>query len=596
MANETKLNMTLLLRRAAFADDCVLAAGEPGYHTGTKEFKIGDGTTTWANLPFANKAQIEALIKVVDDKVAALDGTYATDKELEDGLALKADLATYNEYVATRQLTDEQINKSVNDVDAKFASYTTTTDQNAIDAEQDRRLGVLEDTYATKTEVQEAEGRVNESLKNYYTESEADAKFETIDNVNLVRNDITEITKDGGLIDNAKSAVIGTADDAAVANTVYGAKKYAKDLVDAIPAQVDYTVTCTDEDFDATESTPAFKRHTLMQKGNPVCTIDIPRDLVVKSGRVDEATNELVLVLVNDEEIRVDVSHLIEYVTGGTAADGIITVTVDDNFVTTATIADGKLPASKFDSTVDVYVDGRIDDKIATYNTTTVAPIAAKVEGWDATKTTVDTNKATWDLAGTAVQQEAFNTFKSENTKAIEDAQAAAEQVATDFNTAMDTRVAKLENNEYGYATTTNVATAKQEAIDAAKLYADGLDHEDTTYTVAATANALEFTVTPNGKGEAQTVTLVAPTVDVGVTAITTDDSLTVDKSTGAVKISHADKYKTGKIEAAAGTEEPNFLTSVTIDQGHVTSATVQTLRSALESMTFVLDGGTSAE
>ena len=34
----TTLNMTLLLRRAAFADSCVLQAGEPGYHITTKEF------------------------------------------------------------------------------------------------------------------------------------------------------------------------------------------------------------------------------------------------------------------------------------------------------------------------------------------------------------------------------------------------------------------------------------------------------------------------------------------------------------------------------------------------------------------------------
>ena len=88
------------------------------------------------------------------------------------------------------------------------------------------------------------------------------------------------------------------------------------------------------------------------QNGKQVCVIDVPRDLVVKSGRVDKDTNELVLVLVNDEEIRVDVSHLIEYVTGGTAADGIITVTVSDDFVTTATINDGTITETKLHADV----------------------------------------------------------------------------------------------------------------------------------------------------------------------------------------------------------------------------------------------------
>jgi hypothetical protein len=45
-------------------------------------------------------------------------------------------------------------------------------------------------------------------------------------------------------------------------------------------------------------------------------------------------------------------------------------------------------------------------------------------------KDEVDTNKATWDLAGTAVQEEAFTKFKTDNDKAIEDAQKAGVDAA----------------------------------------------------------------------------------------------------------------------------------------------------------------------
>ena len=69
---ETTLNMKLLLRRAEFADSCVLALGEPGYHTGTKEFKIGDGSTTWANLPIANEAHF-ANYKTIQEAIAAVE-------------------------------------------------------------------------------------------------------------------------------------------------------------------------------------------------------------------------------------------------------------------------------------------------------------------------------------------------------------------------------------------------------------------------------------------------------------------------------------------------------------------------------------------
>ena len=87
---ETKLNMQLLLRRdSVFNSSCVLDAGEPGFEVSTNTLKIGDGVKTWAQLPIANKAAIDALIKVTDDKVVALaetvsklDDTYATDAEL----------------------------------------------------------------------------------------------------------------------------------------------------------------------------------------------------------------------------------------------------------------------------------------------------------------------------------------------------------------------------------------------------------------------------------------------------------------------------------------------------------------------------------
>lgn len=57
-----------------------------------------------------------------------------------------------------------------------------------------------------------------------------------------------------------------------------------------IPEQTDYTVTCEDSDHEATDDAPAFKRHTLKQLGKTVCTIDIPKELVVEEGKVKEVT------------------------------------------------------------------------------------------------------------------------------------------------------------------------------------------------------------------------------------------------------------------------------------------------------------------
>ena len=119
---ETTLNMTLQLRRAAFQDSCVLKEGEPGYHTETGEFKIGDGTTQWSELKLANETQIKAWIKAVDDKVAALNDTYATDSEVEAvrtalqaNIDKKLDKSTYDTYVGTHAMTDAELKKYAED-------------------------------------------------------------------------------------------------------------------------------------------------------------------------------------------------------------------------------------------------------------------------------------------------------------------------------------------------------------------------------------------------------------------------------------------------------------------------------------------------
>lgn len=168
MANTT-LNMQLLLRRDnVFTSTYKLAAGEPGFEISTNTLKIGDGVKTWAELPIANKQAIDELIKVVDDKVKALNDTYATDAEVEAIRAAlnaaKLDKATYEAYIATHSLTDTEINTAISNVDAKFANYTTTTAQQAIDAAQNSRIEALE---AVDHE------HSNKALLDTYTQTEA---------------------------------------------------------------------------------------------------------------------------------------------------------------------------------------------------------------------------------------------------------------------------------------------------------------------------------------------------------------------------------------------------------------------------------------
>ena len=155
-------------------------------------------------------------------------------------------------------------------------------------------------------------------------------------------------------------AKIGVIPEGATATTAIG---YVDEKIAAIPAQVDYSVTCD-------ESTPAgvAKRYVLSQKGSEIVTIDIPKDMVVSSGTVEEkaeagvwgvAGTYLVLTLANatSDKVYINVGDLIEYVTGAEASDGIITTSVDANHVLTATIGDGKITKAKLVQAVQDSLD-----------------------------------------------------------------------------------------------------------------------------------------------------------------------------------------------------------------------------------------------
>ena len=173
--------------------------------------------------------------------------------------------------------------------------------------------------------------------KNYATKAEAQGYADAKDTA------IAEAKKAG----TDAMAKIGTIPEGATANTAIG---YVDEKIAAIPAQVDYTVTCD-------TSTPAgvAKRYVLSQKGSAIATIDIPSDMVVSSGKVVENPAgqtagtyiELTLANATKDKIYINVGDLIEYVTGATATDGIITTSVDANHVLTATIGDGTITKAK---------------------------------------------------------------------------------------------------------------------------------------------------------------------------------------------------------------------------------------------------------
>lgn len=246
---------------------------------------------------------------------------------------------------------------------------------------------------------------------------------------------------------------------------------------------------------------------------NVGASINIPKDLVVKSGSVVDGN--IVLVL-NDEvntEIVIPANSLIEYVTSGSVAGDMVVINVDEStHKVTASITDGTIGLAKLTTEVQTAIG-----KAHTHeNADVLAGITAdKVSEWDASEqnakdyadglnTAMDTrvkaieedylkeadiankaDKAT-TLAGYGITDAYTKDEVNASIKAVDDkfagytntegmnsaigtAKSEAVAEATALNTAMDTRVKALEeidHDAYVDADATNLQTAKD--------YADG--------------------------------------------------------------------------------------------------------------------------
>ena len=241
--------------------------------------------------------------------------------------------------------------------------------------------------------------------------------------------------------------------------------------------------------------------------------IDIPKDLVVESGTVEtyaeagawgEAGTYIVLTIANktSDKLYIPVEGLIEYVTGSTAADGIITTSVDEHHVLTATIADGTITKAKLvqavqdslgkaDSAVQEVIAGetagtiKVDGTPVTVITdahikTTVANdiATAKSEAITTAGTNADTKistkvgdigaktvKAYVDDAD-AVLQGKIDTINGTlgglDLKALAHKDKVSE---TDLDTELGAKVADIANKANSADVTSAIATAKGEAI-----------------------------------------------------------------------------------------------------------------------------------
>lgn len=194
-------------------------------------------------------------------------------------------------------------------------------------------------------------------------------------------------TVDGSVkkqIKDAKEAVeakIGTMDDLKTAEkaTVVGALNEVKNAVDAVKTTGEVTV-------DTTTTTEGMaKSYTLKQNNKTIATIDIPKDMVVKSGAVEKDPvgqakgTYLVLTLANatEDKIYINVGTLVDIYVAKANADQV-QVTIDpttreisaaivagsvgttelaDGAVTTTKIADGNVTKAKLSTELQDSID-----------------------------------------------------------------------------------------------------------------------------------------------------------------------------------------------------------------------------------------------
>lgn len=537
----TKLNMLLQVRRDDFTahGSYVLLAGEPGYCTKEKVFKIGDGTTTWANLGFANEAEIRAIVKATDDKFkdyytkTEADGKHNALQTTVDAHAtaitnLQNKDTELNNAITAEETARTNADKAINDKIGTVAEGKTLV---GLIGEEKTRAEAAEKVNADAIAVLngEGEGSVKAALataKTYAETKADDAKTAAISAAAL--NTTEKVNEEAATREAADNALDGRLDavEAKLADV-----SNVMDFIgaaEALPAeganQSGDVIVITAGDNAGKEFVYDDSRETGHKWVEFGSTSAADAAIAALQGRMDTAENDIAAV-----EGRL-----------GTAEGDIDTL-------------EGKMTTAESD------IDA-LEASLAEGGATANAIAEAKKAGTDA-QAVINTNKATWDKAGTAVQNSDFDAFKTANTQAIANAVAP-----------------KLDKSVYdAYIDGKSMSDADL------KGYADNVASTEAT---TALNSAKSYTDTEIAKVAAKA----------GVSEITAGTDIVVTKSTedaSKVTVAHA-TYNTGTLKDAAhdSATDPSFLTSISFTNGHITGATVQNLATVLANMEFILDGG----
>lgn len=225
----------------------------------------------------------------------------------------------------------------------------------------------------------------------------------------------------------------------------------------------------------ATTTAGMLKSYKLTKDGADVdgsIVIDIPKDMVVKSGSVAtysagnlpegvaEAGTYIIIVLSNDDTLYIRADGLVDVYGGGVASDKIITVNVDPTTkAITATIADGSVTKAKLvkavqdslalaDSAVQTVASGTANGTIAV-DDKDVAVTGLKDAAFATVESINTTAQGYVDTAKTALEGKSTDTDESVTIAGAKKyADKVAGAAATNANTALTTEIGKLKNTD----------------------------------------------------------------------------------------------------------------------------------------------------
>ena len=213
-------------------------------------------------------------------------------------------------------------------------------------------LSSIPDEYITEEEL---------NLKNYQNDTEVQTKINT------------EINK----LNKEDSAVVGQyVSSVSEENGIITVSR------ENLPEQIDYTVTIT-------ESTPEgfAKVYNIKQTSTGLnATINIPKDMVVSSGKVETYTlsgewglagTYLVLTLANatSDKVYINVGNLIEYVTSGSTADDQIQIEIDNEHKVTAILKNSSVTKEQLDTNLQNELNSKVNAEYVEQNGSKITKI-----------------------------------------------------------------------------------------------------------------------------------------------------------------------------------------------------------------------------